>query len=126
MWPNAQFPGDLVTFTEEILENFIFCAVGRVLRIAWTMWKSLRNWWRKTEKHVGIRHRQISILEKRKRLLVKLIQGHLDRWFSENTRWLLKMRFEISVLAVNKYNQKSMIPFILPLHSINNKNKNNK
>ena len=28
MWPNPQFPADLVTFTEEILmENLIFCAV---------------------------------------------------------------------------------------------------
>ena len=28
MWPNPQFPVDLVTFTEEIfMENFIFCAV---------------------------------------------------------------------------------------------------
>ena len=28
MWPNTQFPVDLVTFTEEILnENFIFLAV---------------------------------------------------------------------------------------------------
>ena len=27
MWPNPQFPGDLVTFTEEILiENHTFCA----------------------------------------------------------------------------------------------------
>ena len=29
MWPNPQFPVDLVTFTEEILmENFIFYAVA--------------------------------------------------------------------------------------------------
>ena len=29
MWPNAQFPADLVTFTEEsFIENFIFCAVS--------------------------------------------------------------------------------------------------
>ena len=28
MWPNPQFPVNLVTFTEKILiENFIFCAV---------------------------------------------------------------------------------------------------
>ena len=28
MWPNPQFPVDLVTFTEQILNgNFIFCAV---------------------------------------------------------------------------------------------------
>ena len=27
MWPNPQFPADLVTFTGEILNgNFIFCA----------------------------------------------------------------------------------------------------
>ena len=31
MWPNPQFPGDLVTFTEEILvENFIFRAVPQL------------------------------------------------------------------------------------------------
>ena len=29
MWPNPQFPADLVVFTEEILNgNFIFCAVS--------------------------------------------------------------------------------------------------
>ena len=28
MWPNPEFPVDLVTFIEEILtENFIFCVV---------------------------------------------------------------------------------------------------
>ena len=28
MWSNPKFPADLVTFTEEIInENFIFCAV---------------------------------------------------------------------------------------------------
>ena len=28
MWPNPQFPADLVTFTEEsLMENFIFRAV---------------------------------------------------------------------------------------------------
>ena len=28
MWPNPQFPVDLVTFTDEtLMENFIFCAV---------------------------------------------------------------------------------------------------
>ena len=32
MWPNRQFPADLVTFTKEILNgNFIFCAVLLVL-----------------------------------------------------------------------------------------------
>ena len=29
MWPNPQFPADLVTFTEETtIENFIFCVVS--------------------------------------------------------------------------------------------------
>ena len=29
MWPNPQFPADLVTFTEKksLMKNFIFCAV---------------------------------------------------------------------------------------------------
>ena len=27
MWPNSKKTGDLVTFTEEIMESFIFCAV---------------------------------------------------------------------------------------------------
>ena len=28
MWPNLQFPADLVIFTEKsLMENFIFCAV---------------------------------------------------------------------------------------------------
>ena len=28
MWPNPQFPADLVTFTEEtVMENFIICAL---------------------------------------------------------------------------------------------------
>ena len=28
MWPNPQFPADLVTFNEKsLMENFIFCAV---------------------------------------------------------------------------------------------------
>ena len=31
MWPNPQFPADLVKFTEEILmENFIFCPMESV------------------------------------------------------------------------------------------------
>ena len=31
MWPNPQFPADLVTFSEEILkENFIFCTAEDV------------------------------------------------------------------------------------------------
>ena len=34
MWPNPQFPADLVTFTEEILNgDFIFCAVTKVEQI---------------------------------------------------------------------------------------------
>ena len=31
MWPNLQFSGDLVTFTGEDLENFIFCLVNVIL-----------------------------------------------------------------------------------------------
>ena len=28
MWPNPQFPADLITFTvKSLMENFIFCAV---------------------------------------------------------------------------------------------------
>ena len=27
MWPIPQFPADLVTFTESLMENFIFCIV---------------------------------------------------------------------------------------------------
>ena len=31
MWPNPQFPADLVTFTEEtLMENFISCAVSDI------------------------------------------------------------------------------------------------
>ena len=44
MWPNPQFPADLVTFTEEILmENSIFCAVqffkwGTFINHIWGRW----------------------------------------------------------------------------------------
>ena len=35
MWPNPQFPVDLVAFTEEIInENFIFFSVWRTFQIA--------------------------------------------------------------------------------------------
>ena len=27
MWPNSQFPADLVTFKKSSMENFTFCAV---------------------------------------------------------------------------------------------------
>ena len=34
MWPNPEFPADLVTFTEEILmESFSFCAVSITISI---------------------------------------------------------------------------------------------
>ena len=37
MWPNPQFPVDLVTFTEEIfnMENFIFSAVSTTAFVAY-------------------------------------------------------------------------------------------
>ena len=36
MWPNPQFPADLVTFTEEILNGKLhFCAVQRSYLIQW-------------------------------------------------------------------------------------------
>ena len=50
MWPNPEFPADLVTFPEEILmENLIFCAVLNAPRTlscyvidtlkSWISWK---------------------------------------------------------------------------------------
>ena len=36
MWPNSQFPADLVTVTEEILNGFFFfffCAVMNVMNV---------------------------------------------------------------------------------------------
>ena len=41
MWPNPQFPADLVTFTEEFRNgNFIFCAVyleSTVFSLSWQL-----------------------------------------------------------------------------------------
>ena len=35
MWPNLQFPADLVTFTEEFLMgNFAFCALQKYLPVS--------------------------------------------------------------------------------------------
>ena len=40
MWPNPQFTVDLVTFTEEILKNFIVCAVTALITFNSHQYKS--------------------------------------------------------------------------------------
>ena len=40
MWPNPQFPADLITFTEEILNGKLrFCAVMEVAEQSWSFKK---------------------------------------------------------------------------------------
>ena len=47
MWPNPQFPADLITFTEEsLIEIFIFCAVKDVKEVEdWEEQVENLKWW---------------------------------------------------------------------------------
>ena len=61
MWPNSQFPADLVAFTEEtLLENFIFCAV--VVPIFYSQLKNYANYFHHLQYVTTVNHFPLSTI----------------------------------------------------------------